>query len=181
MDSGKFSSNMTTFIESWWTPDGVHQIHQDYLEYVEQGKVYLQKTGPMVAVALIQKIFSCQLQGLSKNGKTKKDQSELVATGLLPMYESRSCLHSQNRCVSHQQTTLTTTNNSTPTINICPLPPNSSTTPSTIPVHNTWPTNNPHQICTTTPGHTNTTRMMQCHVTNQTSDSKVKMMQQADV
>jgi len=25
---------MTIFIESWWTPDGVH------LEYVEQGKVY---------------------------------------------------------------------------------------------------------------------------------------------
>jgi len=23
---------MTIFIESWWTPDGVHQIHQDYLE-----------------------------------------------------------------------------------------------------------------------------------------------------
>ena len=23
---------MTIFVESWWTPDGVHQIHQDYLE-----------------------------------------------------------------------------------------------------------------------------------------------------
>ena len=32
VDSRKFSSNMTIFIESWWTPDGVHQIHQDYLE-----------------------------------------------------------------------------------------------------------------------------------------------------
>ena len=33
MDSRKFSSNMTNFVESWWTPPGVH------LEYVEQGKV----------------------------------------------------------------------------------------------------------------------------------------------
>ena len=32
VDSRKFSSNMTIFVESWWTPDGVHQIHQDYLE-----------------------------------------------------------------------------------------------------------------------------------------------------
>ena len=39
VDSRKFSSNMTIFVESWWTPAGVHQIHQDYLEYVEQGKV----------------------------------------------------------------------------------------------------------------------------------------------
>ena len=34
VDSRKFSSNMTIFMESWWTPDGVH------LEYVEKGKVY---------------------------------------------------------------------------------------------------------------------------------------------
>ena len=32
VDSRRFSSNMTIFVESWWTPDGVHQIHQDYLE-----------------------------------------------------------------------------------------------------------------------------------------------------
>ena len=32
VDSIKFSSNMTIFVESWWTPPGVHQIHQDYLE-----------------------------------------------------------------------------------------------------------------------------------------------------
>ena len=32
VDSRKFSSNMTIFVESWWTPAGVHQIHQDYLE-----------------------------------------------------------------------------------------------------------------------------------------------------
>ena len=33
VDSRKFSSNMTNFVESWWTSPGVH------LEYVEQGKV----------------------------------------------------------------------------------------------------------------------------------------------
>ena len=32
VDSRKFSSDMTIFVESWWTPAGVHQIHQDYLE-----------------------------------------------------------------------------------------------------------------------------------------------------
>ena len=32
VDSRRFSSNMTIFVESWWTPDGVHQIHLDYLE-----------------------------------------------------------------------------------------------------------------------------------------------------
>ena len=32
VDCRKLSSNMTIFVESWWTPDGVHQIHQDYLE-----------------------------------------------------------------------------------------------------------------------------------------------------
>ena len=42
----------------------------------------LQRTGSPVAVALILKFFSCQLQGLSKNWKTEKNQSKLVATSL---------------------------------------------------------------------------------------------------
>ena len=42
----------------------------------------LQKTGPLVAVAQIVKIFSCQLWGLLKNWKTEKNWSRPVATGL---------------------------------------------------------------------------------------------------
>ena len=32
MDSRKFSSNISILVESRWTPDGVHQIHLEYLE-----------------------------------------------------------------------------------------------------------------------------------------------------
>jgi len=55
VDSRKFNSNMTIFIESWWTPDGVHQIHQDYLE---QGKVYA-LLGVRVGLWLMAPLFLC--------------------------------------------------------------------------------------------------------------------------
>jgi len=38
----------------------------------------LQNTGPLVAVALILNFFGCQSQGLTKIGKTEKDQLQPV-------------------------------------------------------------------------------------------------------